>query len=279
VLAKQGVQVRPVEMTDLSAVQAAIADSRPSLLLVETISNPLLRIADIPSLVEIAQTAGSAVIVDNTFATPCLYRPLLHGADYVVHSATKYLGGHGDAMGGVVVANRHRCLAVRELQKLIGDVLGPNEAWLILRGLKTLPLRVRQQCQNAATVARFLSSHARVHRVFYPGLPNHPQFRLCRSLFPADYGGAIVSFELRGAGEPQVFRFMNALRLVVPATSLGDVTSLVLYPSHSSHRSLTHEERQKLGINPNLLRLSVGIEEVADIVADLAQAFDAAGTE
>ena len=279
VLAKQGVQVRAVEMSDLSAVKAAVAESRPSLLLVETISNPLLRVADIPSLVEIAQTAGSAVIVDNTFATPCLYRPILHGADYVVHSATKYLGGHGDAMGGVVVAARQRCLAMKEIQKLIGDVLGPNEAWLILRGLKTLALRMRQQCQNAAAVARFLSSHARVQRVFYPGLPTHPQFALCRRLFPANDCGAMVSFELRGAAQEQVFGFMNALKLIVPATSLGDVTSLILYPRHSSHRSLSDEERQGLGIHPNLLRLSVGIEQVADIIADLAQALEAVGTE
>ncbi|MBM4428896.1 MAG: PLP-dependent transferase [Chloroflexi bacterium] len=278
VLVRQGVRVRAVEMTNLPAVEAAIGESKPTLLLIETISNPLLRVADIPSLVKLAHTAGAGVIVDNTFATPCLYRPILHGADYVVHSATKYLGGHGDTLGGVIVSSRQRCLAIRELQKLIGDVLGPNEAWLIVRGIKTLPLRMRQQCQNADLVARFLSEHRSVDKVFYPGLPTHPDFALCRRLFPANYGGAMVAFEIRGAAQEQVFGFMDALKLVVPATSLGDVCSLALYPTHSSHRAFSDEERQQLGIRPNLVRLSVGIEEAADIIADLEQALAAIGS-
>jgi len=270
----QGVQVQTIEMSDLDAVAQAIAQTKPALLFVETVSNPLLKVTDIPALAQLAHQAGASLIVDNTFSTPCLYRPALHGADYVVYSATKYLAGHGDAMGGLIAASAAKCQAARELQKLIGGVLGPNEAWLILRGLKTLLLRVRQQCQNAALVARFLSTHPRVSQVFYPGLPTHPQFTLCRRLFPTNLYGGIVSFEIREADQEQVFRFMDALQVIVPATSLGDIYSLMLYPAHSSHRSLTAEEKERLGITPNLVRLSVGIEEASDIIADLAQALD-----
>ena len=270
----QGVQAQTIEMSDLDAVAQAIAQTKPALLFVETVSNPLLKVTDIPALAQLAHQAGASLIVDNTFSTPCLYRPALHGADYVVYSATKYLAGHGDAMGGLIAASAAKCQAARELQKLIGGVLGPNEAWLILRGLKTLLLRVRQQCQNAALVARFLSTHPRVSQVFYPGLPTHPQFTLCRRLFPTNLYGGIVSFEIREADQEQVFRFMDALQVIVPATSLGDIYSLMLYPAHSSHRSLTAEEKERLGITPNLVRLSVGIEEASDIIADLAQALD-----
>jgi len=271
-LSSQGVQIRAIEMTNLNAVAQAIAETRPTVLFVETISNPLLKIADVPTLAQLAHRAGAKLIVDNTFATPCLYRPALHDADLIVHSATKYLGGHGDAMGGLIAASTERCKAARDLQKIVGGILGPNEAWLILRGLKTLVLRMRQHCQNAALVAHFLNSHPRVSRVFYPGLPTHPQFTLCQRMFPTNLYGGIVSFEIEAADQEQVFRFMNALQVIVPATSLGDVYSLMLYPAHSSHRALTAEERQRLSITPNLVRLSVGIEEASDIIGDLNQA-------
>jgi cystathionine beta-lyase/cystathionine gamma-synthase len=271
----RGVGFHTVDMTDLSAVAEVIAKATPAALLVETISNPLLKVADIPALAQLAHRAQAELIVDNTFATPCLYRPALSGADYVVYSATKYLGGHGDVVGGVIAGSAERCQAARELQKLIGGVLGPNEAWLVMRGLKTLVLRMRQQSWNAALVARFLSSHPRVSRVHYPALPTHPQFTLCRRLFSTNLCGGMVSFEIEGADQEQVFHFMDALQLIVPGTSLGDVTSLILYPAHSSHRSLNEEERQRLGITPSLVRLSVGIEEASDIIADLTQAFDA----
>lgn len=275
VFAARGVRYHTIDMTDLDAVAQAIAKTNPAVLLVETISNPLLKVADIPTLAQLAHRAGAQLIVDNTFATPCLYRPALNGADYVVYSATKYLGGHGDVVGGLIAASAEKCQAARELQKLVGNVLGPNEAWLILRGLKTLVLRMRQHSWNASLLARFLSSHSRVSRVYYPALPTHPQFTLCRRLFPANLYGGMVSFDIKDADQELVFRFMDALQVIVPATSLGDVTSLMLYPAHSSHRSLSEEERQRLGITPGLVRLSVGIEEASDIIADLAQAFDA----
>jgi len=275
VFAGRGVQFRTLDMTNLDAVAQAMAETRPAVMLVETISNPLLKVVDIPALAQLAHGAGAQLIVDNTFATPSLYRPALHGADYVVHSATKYLGGHGDVVGGLIAANAEKCRAARELQKLVGSVLGPNEAFLILRGLKTLVLRMRQQSGNALVVARFLESHPRVSRVYYPGLETHPQFILCRQLFAANLYGGMVSLEIKDVSEEQVFDFMDALQLIVPGTSLGDVTSLILYPAHSSHRSLTEQERKRLGITAGLVRLSVGIEEASDIIADLAQALDA----
>lgn len=279
ILAAQGVHVHSVDTTDLAALSAAISQTSPTIVLVETISNPLLRLTDIPAVAQLAHAAGATLIVDNTFAAPCLYRPALHGADYVVYSATKYHGGHGDAMGGLIAASEERCVAAREMHKLVGGTLGPNEAWLILRGIKTLILRARQQCHNAAAIARFLSSHPRIDRVYYPALPTHPQFTLARRLLPGDLYGGIVSFEIKDADQEQAFRFMDTLQLIAPATSLGDVYSLILYPAHSSHRTLSEQERQRIGIRPNLLRLSVGIEEASDIIADLAQALPARCTQ
>jgi cystathionine beta-lyase/cystathionine gamma-synthase len=274
VLAQQGVRIHSVDTADRNAVARTIAEIKPTAVLAETISNPLLGITDVPVLVQLAHQAGSVVIVDNTFATPYLYQPALHGADYVVESATKYLGGHGDVMGGIVAGSKEACLRARQYLELVGGLLGPDEAWLILRGLKTLAVRMRQHCQNAAAVARFLSYHPSVERVYYPGLPTHPQFQLSRRVFAKNMYGGVVSFELRCADQEDVFRFMEALELVIPGTSLGDVTSLILYPAHSSHRSLTEAQRQQAGISRRLVRLSVGIEEPSDIIYDLAQALD-----
>jgi len=274
ILQAQGVNVVLVDMTHSELVGAALHQNSPAVVLLETISNPLLRVADVPEVTRLAHQVGARAVVDNTFATPCLYRPALHGVDFVVHSATKYLGGHGDVTGGVIASSaENRASLLRQL-KLTGCILGPNEAWLVLRGLKTLVIRTRQQCQNADLVARYLASDPRVDQVHYPGLPSHPDYALCRCLFPVNMCGGMVSFEIAKATQSTVFRFMDRLRLVVPATSLGDVTSLVLYPAQSSHRSLSEEERLALGITPGLLRLSVGIEDAADIVADFRQALD-----
>jgi len=252
-----------------------IQAEKPRLVLVEAISNPLLKVADLPALAEMAHGVGGVLAVDSTFATPYLLQPLVWGADYVVHSATKYLGGHGDVLGGVVVATAARCQEMRELVKLIGGNLGPTEAWLVLRGLKTLPLRMRQQCENALKVAQWLADQPEVARVNYPGLPMHPQHALAKRLFRWGLFGGMISFELAGADRSQVFRFMEALRLCLPATTLGDVYSLVLYPAMSSHRVLPPAERERIGISDGLVRLSVGIEEVGDIIADLEQALKA----
>jgi len=270
-----GVGVRFVDIAHLEQVARAIAQEQPVAVICEIISNPLMKVADVPALAGMASEAGAALIVDSTFATPYLFRPLEQGADYAVHSATKYLGGHGDVMAGVVACSGERGLDLRERQKLVGANLGPQEAWLALRGLKTLPLRMRQHCANAQAVAEWLAGQPAVARVNYPGLPGHPQHALAGRLFGGRGFGGMVSFDLRDAGQAEVFRFMEALELVLPATTLGDVYSLTLYPAHSSHRQVAPEVRAAIGIGDGLVRLSVGIEEADDIIADLAQALGA----
>lgn len=269
-----GVRTRFVDITDLNQVEQALTAERPAVLLCETISNPLIKVADIPTLAQMASALGVSFVVDNTFASPYLFRPLAHGADYVVYSATKYLGGHGDVMAGVVACSAERGRDLRERQKLLGANLGPQEAWLVLRGIKTLPLRMRQHCTNAQTVAEWLSDHPAVVQVNYPGLPGHPQHTVAARLFANRGFGGMLSFELRGAGQAEVFRFMEALDLVLPATTMGDIYTLTLYPAHSSHRQLDPDVRAALGIREGLVRLSVGIEDAQDIIADLSQALE-----
>jgi cystathionine gamma-synthase/methionine-gamma-lyase len=269
-----GVKVRFVDITNLAQVSQAVADKQPVVVLCEIISNPLMKVADVPALAEVAHKSGAALIVDSTFATPYLFRPLEVGADYALHSATKYLGGHGDVMAGVVACSAERGHDLRERQKLLGANLGPQEAWLTLRGLKTLPLRMVQHCANAQAVAEWLSDQPGVARVNYPGLPDHPQHELAARLFGGVGFGGMLSFDLAGAGQAEVFRFMEALELVLPATTLGDVYSLTLYPAHSSHRQVGAEVRADLGIGDGLVRLSVGIEDAGDIIADLEQALE-----
>ncbi len=267
-----GVSTRMVEVSDLAAVEAALKETKPAALLVETISNPLLKVADIPALAELAHRHGAQLLVDNTFATPYLFRPLAHGADYVIHSATKYLAGHGDVLAGVVVTSAPNRARMFELNKLVGGTLGPFEAWLALRGLKTLPLRVRQQFSNARQLAEWLSARPEIARVNYPGLATHPQHALAQRLFNGQGAGGVLSFEIRDASRALVFRFMEALQLCLPATTLGDIYTLVLHPATSSHRTLTEAEREQVGISEGLVRLSAGIEDSADIRADLEQA-------
>jgi cystathionine gamma-synthase/methionine-gamma-lyase len=274
-LAGQGVRTRFVDIANLDEVAQAVVHERPVALLCETISNPLMKVADVPALAEVAHEAGAALVVDSTFASPYLFCPLAHGADYAVHSATKYLGGHGDLLAGVVACSSERGLDLRERQKLLGANLGPQEAWLTLRGVKTLPLRMRQHCANAQLVAEWLAGHPAVARVNYPGLPDHPQHTVAARLFSGRGFGGMLSFDLRGAGQSDVFRFMEALELILPATTLGDVYSLTLYPAHSSHRQVAPDLREAIGIGQGLVRLSVGIEDGQDLIADLAQALGA----
>jgi cystathionine gamma-synthase/methionine-gamma-lyase len=274
-LTRQGVTVHFVDVTDVEEVTLVLQQVRPAALLIETVSNPLLKVAHIAALAECAHSAGAALIVDNTFPTPYLCRPLLLGADYSVHSASKYLGGHGDVLAGVVVtsvANRQRLFA---LEKLIGAVLAPEVAWLALRGLKTLPLRMERHCQNALVVARWLAEHPAVAHVNYPGLSIHPQHELAAQQFERRGFGGMISFELKQATQAAAFRFLDALQLVLPATTLGDVYSLALYPVMASHRAVPPAERARVGIGDGLLRLSIGIEDVQDVIADLDQALAA----
>ena len=272
-----GVSVRFADVCDLDAFRKAMEESKPGCVLVETISNPLLRVAPLDRIAEIVRAAGAALIVDNTFATPMLVRPLELGAHFTVHSATKYMAGHGDVMGGIVVTDAEHFEGLRALARTVGPVLGPFESYLTMRGIKTLPLRMERQCANACRVASWLASHGGVERVYFPADPAHPDAADIRRLLPHGMYGAIVSFELKGAGRAEVFRFMNALRMIVRATSLGDVHSMMLYPTMSSHREISPRHRERMGIRDNLVRLSVGIEAVEDIVEDLEQALGQVG--
>jgi len=272
VAARWGVQVEFADVFDIAALQKQWAEHPPRVLLLESLSNPLLRVPDLPALVQAARPSRTRVIVDNTFATPMLLQPLELGADFVVHSATKYLGGHGDLMGGVLVARQEFSDEVRHYARLIGAILGPFEAWLTLRGLKTLPLRLARQCESARHLAEWLSQHPRVERVYYPALESHPDHQRSQRLFRNGWVGGVVSFAIRGARQAEVFRFVNSLELFLKATTMGDLQSLILYPAVSSHRDLAPQHRERLGITDNLVRLSVGIEDLEDLKADLEQA-------
>jgi cystathionine gamma-synthase/methionine-gamma-lyase len=276
VFAPQGVRVVLRDLTDTAATCQAIEAEQPAVILLETISNPLLQLCDLPAIARAGHRVGAMIVVDSTFTTPILIRPLEHGADIVAHSATKYLGGHGDSIGGVAIANSTFHLeALSSYMRTLGGILSPFEARLILRGLKTLALRMERHCANAAIIAGWLAQDARVSRVYYPGLPEHPQHELAKCLLRDQRYGGVVSFEIRDADRAAVYRFMDALRLCLCGTSLGDVYSLLSYSAMSSHRNLTPAQRAEQGISDGLVRLSVGIEHANDIIADLDHALSA----
>lgn len=269
----RGATVAYADLCDLDAAEAALADLRPELVLIEQISNPLLRVADVAGLAARCRAAGARLLVDSTLATPVLQQPLHLGADLVVHSATKYLAGHGDTVGGVVAARSSLLHATLVRQgRLLGAALGPFEAQQVLRGMKTLALRVERQCASAARVAAFLTTHPAVVSVYYPGLTSHAQHTLAAAAFAGRFGG-LVSFELRGDAAA-LQRFVDGLRLFLPATTLGDIYSLVSVPALASHRDLGPARRAERGIAENLVRLSVGIEAVEDLIVDLKTALD-----
>jgi len=271
VLEPFGVETSFVDICDTEKVAAVIGEEQPGAVLMETVSNPLLRVGAIDKIAELTRRANAALIVDNTFATPALVRPLELGANLVVHSLTKYLAGHGDVMGGLIVSDEQHFNALRTLSKTYGPILGPFEAYLTMRGIKTFPLRMERQCANAIAVAKFLRAHSHVDRVYFTDDPAHPDAATIARLFPQGQYGAMISFDLKG-GRDEAFAFMNRLKLVVKATSLGDVHSMMLYPPISSHRDLSPKQRERMGIKDSLVRLSVGIEAVEDICADLDQA-------
>jgi cystathionine gamma-synthase/methionine-gamma-lyase len=275
-LAPRGVGIHFVKIAQTEEVVAALEQERPRILILESMSNPLLVVPDLPTLIEAAHRSSVTVIVDNTFATPYLLRPLEHGADYVVHSLTKYLAGHDDVLGGAVITRETLSRGLRLTAELMGAVLGPNEAWLAHRGLKTLALRMRQHCENAAQVAKWLQGHPRVTQVYYPGLASHRQHKMASALFRPNAFGGMVAFEilprLDEDAASAAIKVMQHLKLVLPGTTLGCIHSLILHPARTSHRSLSSEERARWGIGEGLLRLSVGIEEAAEIIADLDQA-------
>ncbi|MGZ0068822.1 cystathionine gamma-synthase [Microbacterium arborescens] len=266
VLAPWGVKLRVVDMSDLAAVRAAVAEGAPRVLWVETPSNPLLRITDIAGLAAIGHEAGALVVVDNTFATPALQRPLELGADVVVHSTTKYLGGHSDVVGGALVLDDDALAEkIGFLQYAAGAVSGPMDAWLTTRGIKTLDVRMQRHSENAGAIAAFLERHDRVARVFYPGLASHPGHELAASQMTR-FGG-MLSLALESGEAAR--RFAESTRLFQLAESLGGVESLVNYPDAMTHASVRGTEA---AVPVEVVRLSVGIESVDDLLADVEQA-------
>lgn len=247
-----------------------------SALLVEMPTNPLLRVYDLPAITRIAREKGIPVLVDSTFASPVNLRPLEHGADLVVHSATKYLGGHSDVTAGAVAGSAELAAMVRERARILGPALDPHAAWLVERGIKTLAVRMERHNRNGAAVAEWASGQSRIKRVFYPGLGNGPQAELARRLL--DGFGGMIGFEIEG-GIPAATRFVGALRLATVAVSLGGVETLVSEPRLTSHAALSTEERAAQGINDGFVRFSLGIEDAADLIADFEQALRVIGTE
>jgi cystathionine gamma-lyase len=262
-----------VDLCDLAALEAALQPGRTKMIWVETPTNPLLKVSDIAAISAISRRISARCVVDNTFATPAFQSPLALGAHAVVHSTTKYIGGHSDVVGGVIVTDDEAfAKELYRLQNSIGAVPGPQDCFLQLRGIKTLHLRMEAHAKNAGALARWLGEHGEVARVVYPGLPSHPQHEVAKRQMRG-YGG-MLSFELKGDLE-RARRFVAATRVFTLAESLGGVESLIELPAAMTHASIPREIRETLGIRDGLIRLSVGVEDLADLREDLDQAFEA----
>jgi len=263
-----GFEFTYVDTTNLANVHEAIRDNT-RLLFLETPTNPIMEITDLAAASELAHRRGLLVAVDNTFMSPYLQRPLELGADIVIHSTTKYLNGHSDGVGGAVVMNRDGLAErLKFLQNAAGAVLGPMDSWLVLRGVKTLAVRMRQHSENGMAVAQFLAAHPKVKQVHYPGLPSHPQYELGRKQMHGP--GGMLSFETGSLENARTV--LNSVKLCSLAESLGGVETLISHPATMTHASVPPEERARLGITDGLVRISVGIEDVEDLIADLDQA-------
>jgi cystathionine beta-lyase/cystathionine gamma-synthase len=259
-----------VDTSDVTRIEAAV---RPStkMLFVETPTNPVLRLTDLDAACRIAHAHGIFVVVDNTFASPYVQRPIGFGADLVVHSTTKFLNGHSDSVGGVVVATRDDHIEwLRFVQNAEGAILSPMDSWLVLRGTKTLPIRMERHNANAQALAEFLAAHRRVRHVHYPGLPTHPQHELARRQMRG-FGG-LISLQLGSLENARTV--LNTVRLMALAESLGGVETLISHPASMTHGSVPAERRQQIGITDDMVRISVGIEDIDDLTADIAQALD-----
>ncbi|HFE66064.1 MAG TPA: aminotransferase class I/II-fold pyridoxal phosphate-dependent enzyme [Chloroflexi bacterium] len=268
-LVELGIEVTFVEQTDTAAFAQAL---RPNtrLIYVESPANPTLTLTDLAGVAAIARERGILTVADNTFATPYNQRPLTLGIDLVLHSATKYLAGHSDVVAGVVAGSQARISRMWQTHVLFGGVLHPQEAWLLERGLKTFPLRLAQHNANGLAVAEFLAGHTAVREVYYPGLPSHPQHDLARRQMPGGFGG-MVCFDLKG-GREAGYRLLQRLKLITLAVSLGGVHSLITHPASTISAVQSDAEMAASGVQPGLVRLSVGLEGAADIIDDLAQA-------
>lgn len=270
-LTRLGVEVEFVDATDLNAVERSLR-GRPKAMLIESITNPLLSLPDIEAIARLTHERGTLLVVDNTLATPVLLRPLEQGADVVIHSATKSLGGHSDVTGGVAAARADIAMQIRQSNSVWGSTPDPFAAWLIARGIRTLPLRAQRSCENAMSAAAFLSDHPKVSAVYYPGLPGHPQHEIAKTTLLGGFGG-MVSYDLQGGGEA-ASEFVRALDMIKFAPSLGEARTTISHPAKTSHRSLTEDERAQSGISDGLIRMSCGLESAEDIIADLEQALE-----
>ena len=270
VLSRYQLSFTSIDTGELDKVESAITPAT-RMLFVETPSNPVMRLTDLRAAADLAHARGLRLVVDNTFASPCLQRPIEFGADLVTHSTTKYLNGHSDSVGGVVVATRQEDVDwLRFVQNAAGAILSPFDSWLVLRGTKTLPVRMAQHSVNGMALAEFLAGHPKVEHVYYPGLPSHPQYELaCRQM--RGFGG-MLAFET-GSLE-RAARVLKSVRLMSLAESLGGVETLISHPATMTHASVPAAHRRGLGISDGLVRISAGIEDIADLQEDLAQALD-----
>ena len=272
-LSRLGVESTLVQPGDEDALRAALRPGRTKVILAESPTNPYLRIADLAVFARARDACpGANLIIDGTFATPVNQRPIALGADLVVHSCTKYLGGHNDLLAGAICGRSGLVQAIKDLRGVLGGVLDPLSAFLLIRGVKTLSLRVQRQNDTALAVARWLEEHPRVHRVFYPGLPSHPDHAIAAKQMRG-FGG-VVSFRVRGDARA-TSRVIDACKLATIAPSLGATETLIEQPSYMSYFELTPEEREAIGITDDLVRLSVGLEDAQDVIADLSQALSA----
>lgn len=271
VVANQGITTTFADGTNPASIESYITKNT-KIIWIETPTNPLLRLSDIQAISQIAKDRGVLLVVDNTFATPYFQKPLDLGADIVVHSVTKYINGHSDVVGGAVVTNNEELFQqIKFYQNAAGNILGPFDSWLTLRGLKTLAVRMERHESNAQKIAEFLVSNPNVITVNYPGLETHPQHDLAKKQMTG-FGG-MISFEVQGR-IPEVNKFVESLKIFSLAESLGGVESLVSHPAQMTHASIPAYQRKNIGINDNLIRLSVGIEDVEDLIADLKYALD-----
>ena len=268
ILPRFGIETQTFDVWDHDGIERALPGAK--VLYCETIGNPRITVADLPRLAELANAAGAALVVDNTFASPVLCRPIEWGARVSIHSATKFLGGHHDLMGGVICADEEVLSQVRALAQELGPTLAPFNAWLALRGMQTMPLRVERSCASAAATARWLQNNAEVEAVAYPGLDNDPSRVLADKLL-GGRGGGTLGFELRG-GRDRAARFQEALRVISPAASLGGTHSLIVNAASVTHTQLSAEELEAVGISEGFCRLAVGIEATTDLIADLDEA-------
>jgi cystathionine beta-lyase/cystathionine gamma-synthase len=270
VLEKYGLEFTYVDTSDVGNVRKAMRGNT-RIVFLETPTNPMMTVTDLAACAEVAHQGGALVVVDNTFCSPYLQRPIELGADIVVHSTTKFLNGHSDSVGGVVVSNSDEIgEQIGFLQNAVGAILSPFDSWLVLRGVKTLAVRMKRHEENGMAMATYLANHAKVKKIYYPGLPDHPQHELARRQMNGF--GSMISFEL--GSKESAKKFLDRVRLCSLAESLGGVETLISHPETMTHASVPLETRTRLGITPGLVRISVGIEDIEDLIADLENAFE-----